>query len=66
MVAPRIPRTLRGRRQAAGHETMTAQLQEAGVPAGPVLDAGQVVRDPHLNARRVFQEIPLTTRKLFS
>src|SRR5207248_3232126 len=33
MVAPRIPRTLRGRRQAAGHETMTAPAISVSVTA---------------------------------
>lgn len=32
-------------------------LQAAGVPAGPVLDAGESVAEPHLNARGVFETV---------
>jgi crotonobetainyl-CoA:carnitine CoA-transferase CaiB-like acyl-CoA transferase len=33
------------------------QLQRAGVPAGAVLDAGEVLDDPHLLARQAFVTI---------
>ena len=32
-------------------------LQEAGVPAGPVLDAAELVSEPHLNGRGFFETV---------
>jgi crotonobetainyl-CoA:carnitine CoA-transferase CaiB-like acyl-CoA transferase len=34
-------------------------LQTAGVPAGPILKADEVVSDPHLAAREFFDELPV-------
>ncbi len=31
-------------------------LQSAGVPAGPVLDSSELLEEPHLNARGIFEE----------
>lgn len=43
-----------------GHtaEELVALLQRAGVPAGVVQDAADLVRDPHLNARGFFRHLP--------
>ena len=38
----------------------TATLQAAGVPAGPVLHADEVFRDPQLSAREFFDALELT------
>ena len=38
------------------HREAMRLLQEAGVPAGAVLDARDAVEDPHLNARGFYQE----------
>jgi crotonobetainyl-CoA:carnitine CoA-transferase CaiB-like acyl-CoA transferase len=38
-----------------------AALLEAGVPAGPLQTYDQVFHDPHLEARRFFQDAPHTT-----
>lgn len=32
-------------------------LQQAGIPAGPVLDAKELVEDPHLNERGLFEMV---------
>jgi benzylsuccinate CoA-transferase BbsF subunit len=39
------------------HRELMTQLQRAGVPAGAVLDAGEVLDDPHLLARQAFVTI---------
>ncbi len=33
-------------------------LQEAGVPAGPVQDAREMLENPHFNARGIFEAVP--------
>jgi crotonobetainyl-CoA:carnitine CoA-transferase CaiB-like acyl-CoA transferase len=33
-------------------------LQKEGVPSGPVLDAKQLIEEPHLNARGLFETVP--------
>lgn len=38
-------------------EEVVARLNEAGVPAAPVLDAGQLLSDPHLAQRGFFESI---------
>jgi benzylsuccinate CoA-transferase BbsF subunit len=37
---------------------VTRLLQAKGIPAFPLLDARDVAEDPHLNARRLFVELP--------
>jgi crotonobetainyl-CoA:carnitine CoA-transferase CaiB-like acyl-CoA transferase len=39
------------------HYTVAHMLQDAGVPAGPVLDARDLFTDPHLAARNFFDQI---------
>ncbi len=39
------------------HYTAMRELQEAGVPAGPVLTTAEVYADPHLLARGFFEEV---------
>ena len=39
------------------HYQVFQLLQEAGVPAGPVMDHRDVFQDPHLQARGFFQEV---------
>ena len=36
---------------------VVAELRSQGVPAAPVLDAGQLLRDGHLRARGLFEEV---------
>ena len=43
-------------RQRTSYEVMEA-LQGAGVPAGPVLTAGQALRDPHFRSRGFFESV---------
>ena len=38
-------------------EEAVSALQGAGVPAGPVLDAGRLLADPHLQARGFFETV---------
>lgn len=33
-------------------------LQAAGVPAGPVLDAKELLEEPHFNARGIYEKVP--------
>ena len=33
------------------------RLQASGIAAGPVLNAGEIVNEPHLRARGFFQEV---------
>ena len=48
----------------AAHEAfeLTAQLQDAGIAAFPSLSADQLMEDPHLSARGVFQLVTDPTR----
>jgi formyl-CoA transferase/succinyl-CoA--D-citramalate CoA-transferase len=39
-------------------EELLAQMEEAGVPAGPVNDAAAVAADPHFRARSAVVEVP--------
>jgi crotonobetainyl-CoA:carnitine CoA-transferase CaiB-like acyl-CoA transferase len=39
------------------HRVLAAQLQEAGVPAGPLQDARDLSEDPHLNERGFFETV---------
>src|SRR5439155_10334231 len=39
------------------HKALAFELQHAGVPAGPVLDASDALNDPHLADRGAFQEV---------
>ena len=43
-------------RQLTSYEVM-AKLQDAGVPAGPVLTAGQALTDPHFRHRGFFEKV---------
>ncbi|MCX6024157.1 MAG: CoA transferase [Chloroflexi bacterium] len=43
--------------QGQDHYALFHQLQAAGVPAGPVLDHGEVYADPHVEARGFLQEV---------
>lgn len=36
-----------------GRDSLVAQLRQAGLPCGPVLDVGQIVQDPHVSQREV-------------
>jgi crotonobetainyl-CoA:carnitine CoA-transferase CaiB-like acyl-CoA transferase len=40
-----------------GHYEVMHILQETGIPAGPVLDAKELLEDPHLNRRGLFQMV---------
>ena len=40
------------------HYTAMRILQEAGVPAGAVLDAKELIEEPHLNARGIWETVP--------
>ncbi|MFN0084311.1 MAG: CaiB/BaiF CoA transferase family protein [Blastocatellia bacterium] len=37
------------------YEELYAALEQANVPAGPILNAAEIVRDPHYNARGMFE-----------
>ena len=43
-------------RERTSYQVMET-LQNAGVPAGPVLTAGQVLADPHFRQRRFFEKV---------
>lgn len=38
-------------------ESVVAMLNDAGIPAAPVLEAGQLLGDPHLRQRGLFEEV---------
>jgi len=40
------------------HYAVMRILQAAGVPAGPVLDAKELIEEPHLNARGIWETVP--------
>ena len=42
---------------ARTQEAVVAELNEAGIPAAPVLEAGQLLRDPHLRQRELFEGV---------
>ncbi len=39
------------------HYTVLDVLQKADIPAGPVLDAGELTKEPHLNERGFYEEV---------
>ena len=43
--------------QERTQDEAAAELQSRGVPCAPVLDAGQMLADPHLRARGLFEEV---------
>ena len=52
-----LDRIIEGWTAARSQQEVVAALQNAGVPAGPVLDAGQLLADPHLRARGLFETV---------
>ena len=52
-----IHEAIEGWSQTLDHNDATKLLQAAGVPAGPVLAAWEVVSDPHLYARGYFVDV---------
>ena len=59
-----IANFLRGRYVDQQHEVL-AILGKAGVPCGAVLDTGEILDDPHLNARGSITTIDHPTRGRF-
>ncbi len=52
-----LDRLVEGWTVTQDHYEAMRTLQEAGVPAGAVLDAKELVEEPHLNARGLFEEV---------
>lgn len=52
-----LDRLIEGWTSGHEHQELMHKLQEAGVPCGAVLDAQELVTDPHLRARGFFWEI---------
>ncbi len=52
-----LDRLIEGWTAERDHREVTSMLQEAAVPAGAVLHAGEVMDDPHLSERGFFQGV---------
>ena len=52
-----LDRIIEGWTTARTQQEVVAALQNVGVPAGPVSDAGQLLADPHLRARGLFETV---------
>ena len=52
-----LDRTISAWCREQGQEEVVAALHSHDVPAAPVLDAGQLIADPHLRARGLFEQV---------